>query len=77
MKALIRVKRLTEYASIVEMTRADYLSIKHDLHSANPSAMRAAEKRANNLIDTNDWQDDELQSIEEFEEHKEITKRTK
>lgn len=65
MKVLINVKRTTEYASIVEMSQEEYDKLQADLE-AGGQREKEAEKILNRKIDTNDWQDDEFESLEEF-----------
>jgi hypothetical protein len=67
MKALIRVTRRTEYATIVEMPQEKYDNIKAALDDDDRVVVKDAEKTLNRLIDVKDWQDDELLNIEEFE----------
>ena len=67
MKAIIRVTRKTEYATILEMGQASYDQYKAALESDDRVERKKAEKTLNGMIDTNDWQDDELLEIEEFE----------
>lgn len=69
MKAIIRVKRLTEYATIVEMTPQDFESYSTALHGGGPVA-KSAQNQLNNKIRSDDWQDDSLEELE-FEEFKE------
>ena len=66
MKALIRVRRNTEYASIVEMTQADFDKFNRDL-DAGGRTQDDAERQLNRLIDPDDWQDDELDYLIDFE----------
>ena len=70
MKALIRVIRKTEYASIVEMTPQQYERLQHNLGSRFRGIRDGAEKELNKLIDAADWQADDLDSVEEFNEWK-------
>ncbi len=65
MKVLIRVKRTTEYASIVEMPEEKFKRISKAIEHGGERG-QAAELEANKLIDVRDWQDDELASMEEF-----------
>lgn len=71
MKALIKVIRKTEYASIVEMSQADFDRLQKSYSKGSRLEQMKAEKELNGLIDTRDWQDDELESVDEFEEFKE------
>ena len=66
MKALIRVTRRTEYASIVEMPQEKYDQLRAAL-DGDRAEQKAAEKTLNGMIDTRDWQDDDLLDVEEFE----------
>ncbi len=66
MKVLIRVKRTTEYASIVEMPEEKFKRISKAIEHGGERG-QVAELEANKLIDVRDWQDDELHSLEEFE----------
>jgi hypothetical protein len=70
MKALIRVIRKTEYASIVEMTPQKYERLQHNFGSRFRGIRDGAEKELNKLIDVKDWQSDDLDSVEEFNEWK-------
>ena len=67
MKALIRITRRTEYATIVEMPQEKYDKLKAALDDDDRVVVKDAEKTLNRLIDVKDWQDDELLNIEEFE----------
>lgn len=67
MKALIRVTRRTEYASIVKMSQQEYDTLAANLRGRDREKRREAEKELNRMIDVNDWQDDDLHSIDEFE----------
>ena len=66
MKVEISVIRKTTYTSLVEMEPATFYRIKNGLDSSSRDERRAAEKDANRRIDTKDWQDDDLDSVEEF-----------
>ena len=66
MKALIRVTRRTEYASIVEMSQEEFHKLTAML-DGDRTQRREAEKTLNRAIDVRDWQDDNLESIDEFE----------
>ena len=70
MKAIIRVTRKTEYASIVEMPQKKYDQLQAALESYDRVERKNAEKTLNGMIDTKDWQDDDLLRIEEFEPFK-------
>lgn len=65
MKALIRVIRKTEYASVIEMSDEKFKLLSQNLMGEKP-LRKLAEKELNRLIDTNDWQDDDFDSVEEF-----------
>ena len=66
MKALIRVTRRTEYASIVDMSEDEFAKLNAMLEGTREQR-REAEKTLNRAIDVRDWQDDDLESIDEFE----------
>lgn len=66
MKALIRVTRLTTYASVVEMPQDEFNALKSALDGPRPDC-RTASRTLNDMIDTNDWQSDELEDVEDFE----------
>lgn len=66
MKALIAVKRTTEYATVVEMSQETYDSIQAALDGTRTES-NAAERELNRLIDVKDWQDDSFDSLESFE----------
>lgn len=66
MKVIIRVVRKTEYASIVEMDNVTFDNLKRDLDGGRVERMRA-EKDLNRRIDVKDWQDDDFDSLEEFD----------
>lgn len=68
MKVKISVVRRTEYCSIVEMTPERFRELDAALDSDNRKDRILARKAVNELIDVKDWQDDELDSIDEFEE---------
>ena len=65
MKVLIRVTRRTQYASIVEMKEEMYKRICDTLDADSGDSEEAEELNA--MINTADWQDDELISLDEFE----------
>lgn len=71
MKVKITVNRITTYSSIVEMTQKEFKAIESGLHSSELKDRVEARKKCNHLIDTRDWQDDDLDSVEEFEKFKE------
>lgn len=71
MKATITVIRKTEYSSIVEMPEEKFKDLQSRLGSRDRSVHVQAERDLNKLIDVRDWQDDELDSVENFEEFKE------
>lgn len=66
MKVIIRVVRKTEYASIVEMDKLTFDRLKLEL-DGNLQSVKKAYKDLNRRIDTKDWQDDDFDSLEEFE----------
>lgn len=70
MKAVITIKRITEYSSIVEMDEATFERIDKELEGSRTEENKA-HKELNRLINTNDWQDDEFQSLEEFKRFEE------
>jgi len=67
MKVIVKVTRLTEYATVVEMTEERMNELNNRLQSTDQRVRRDAEKEANKLIDTKDWQDDDLHSVEPIE----------
>lgn len=67
MKVRIEVKRSTTYCSYVEMAEEEFKKIEDGLHSPEFGERVEARRKCNKLIDTRDWQDDELESVEEFE----------
>lgn len=75
MKAIIRVTRKTEYASIVDMPQKKYDELQAALESGNRLERKMAETKLNSMIDTRDWQDDELLDVEEFEPFKESERK--
>ncbi len=66
MKALINIKRITEYSTIVEMTEETFKHYER-LMDGNRTDQNHAEKELNRKIDTKDWQDDEFYSLVTFE----------
>lgn len=70
MKAISRVTRKTEYASIVEMPQEKYYQLQAALESGDRVERKNAEKTLNGMIGTKDWQDDDLLDIEEFKPFK-------
>lgn len=66
-QVLITVKRNTTYSSIVEMPRSEYDRISKKLDSDDYSTQSDGEVEANNLIDVDDCQYDELDQLMEFE----------
>lgn len=66
MKVLITVTRRTRYTSIVDMTKADYDRLGEGLDDYD----RKAEEEVNSLINVNDWQDDSLDHVDQFEPYK-------
>lgn len=71
MKVVVKVTRLTEYATIVDMSEEKMNDLNARLESRDRRVRRDAEKEANKLIDTKDWQDDDLHSCEPLEPLKE------
>lgn len=71
MKVIVKVERITEYATIVEMTEDRMNDLNNRLQSPNRGVRRDAEKEVNKLIDTKDWQDDDFHSAELIEPVKE------
>ncbi len=71
MKVIITVKRVTTYSSIVEMDGHTFESLKSDLEYPGRTERQRAEREINRRIDTKDWQDDDFESVEEFEPLKE------
>lgn len=67
MKALIRVTRKTEYASIVEMDREEFDRLTAALNGSRDQKSKS-EHELNRMIDIHDWEDDELIDLEEFVE---------
>lgn len=49
------------------MPEEKFKQIKNDLESKNWPTRRAGEKEADKLVNVNDWQDDDLDSVDEFE----------
>ena len=74
MKILVKVTRLTEYATIVEMTKERMEELNMELTHSDRRRRNQAEKAVNKLVDTNDWQDDDFHSCELLEEVKEDSK---
>jgi archaellum component FlaC len=66
MKAIITIKRLTEYATVVEMDEATFAELTRKLEGGRVER-QAAEKDLNRRIDTKDWQDDDFHSLEGFD----------
>lgn len=67
MQVTIGVTRRTQYASIVEMTEAEFTRLSGLLESGDRRVRRAAEDHLNTLINVSDWQDDELHGVDTFE----------
>lgn len=67
MKVIITVIRKTRYTSIVEMPEATFARIENDLEYGSRVERNKAQKDCNNAIDNKDWQDDDLESVEDFE----------
>lgn len=65
MQALITVTRRTVYTSIVEMSEDTYKRLDTALNGGRVETSQA-QKELNRLIDTADWQDDELHTLDEF-----------
>lgn len=74
MKAIIQVTRKTQYATIVEMTAAEFSSYRRAIEAGGKSE-REAEKELNRKIDMSDWQDDEFYRLDEFEPFVETTEQ--
>lgn len=68
MKAIITVIRETEYTKLVEIEKAEFERIKKDLESGNLIARENAEKKVNKMVGPDDWSDDTLLRVDEFEE---------
>lgn len=67
MKVLISVTRKVQYASIVEMSKEEYEKLQASCESKNRIERRMAETKLNGMIKVNDWQGDELHSLDGFE----------
>jgi len=66
MKVLITVTRRTQYSSIVEMPEAEFQKLDAALESSDKVERHRAEEKVNRQIDVEDWQDDELHSVDDF-----------
>lgn len=66
----ISVIRKVEYATIVRMTRKEFNAYRKRLDSNIREERKSAENELNNMIDTNDWQYDELHLLLGLEEVK-------
>lgn len=71
MKAVISVYRRVKYTSIVEISEQDFSRLDRILDEGTRSERIKAEEELNNLIDTSDWQDEELDHLDEFSEYDE------
>lgn len=71
MKAIITVKRITEYSSIVEMDEDTFNRLNQELEEGGNETIRRTERELNKLVDVEDWQDDEFESLEEFKRFEE------
>lgn len=77
MKALITVTRETVYTSIVEITPEEFAKLDAALYDGTREERKKAEEKVNNMIDVNDWQCDDLKSVDDFEEFKEEPTRAR
>jgi len=68
MRAIIKVIRKTEYCSVVDMSQERFDELRKGWDGPTKKERDATDKVLNALIDTKDWQDDELHSVEEFKE---------
>lgn len=66
MKAIIRVTRSVVYHSIVEMSEEDFAKYEAMLDSDDRNQFQQAEKELNEMVDVNDWQGDDLDSLDDF-----------
>ena len=66
MEVTITIKRITEYTTTVNMEQSVFDRLTKAVYGGGRGS-REAEKELNNLIDTNDWQDDEFHELVSFE----------
>lgn len=71
MKVTIEIIRKTSYAKTVEMSKEDYQRLSDALDSNARQDRRAAEKEINEMIDEDDWQDDDLDNVDTFQTEEE------
>ncbi len=60
------VTRSTEYVTITDLSVEAFKRLDAALSSDDYKIRRRAEEEANNLVNVDDWQDDNLESINEF-----------
>jgi hypothetical protein len=68
MQVHISVRRTTYYSSIVEMDEQEFKRLEALTGRSGPESARADEE-INELINPDDWVDDSLDEVEEFEEY--------
>lgn len=74
MKVTISITRRTRYSSIVEMDEETFKRLDTALDSSNWTERRKAEKELDELIDPEDWQGDDFDSLDDFYEYEEARK---
>lgn len=71
MQVTLSLTRKTQYSKIVEMEESKFKKLESALDGVDRGARREAEKELNRMVTEKDWQDDDLDSVDEFEEFKE------
>lgn len=64
MQVTITARRTTTYATIVEMNVEDFLRYQCALEDGTRDEEKNASRNLNQMIDINDWQDDDLIDVE-------------
>ena len=70
----INLRRATDYAKIVDIPEEKFNELVAALDHGDRKEARQAEEEINNMVGPDDWQDDNLDCIWDFEEYKEEQK---
>jgi hypothetical protein len=66
MKALIRVTRRTEYATMVDVTPEKYYELKAGLNNDDRRVVKTTEETLNQMINVKDLMHDKLERVDDF-----------
>lgn len=67
MRVFISVTRRTEYAKTIDIPKEEFERLESRLLSTDPVERFRAEREIDGLMRPDDWQDDEVLSVNEFD----------